>query len=195
MEITAKEACQALQGAESIAKGVREKLLYGFVGPILILWGAVWMVCFAISHFAPHIAGWGWLIGAGLGDAGSIYIGRRRKKAGMVRSEASRRLGRKLLAFWLFLTLFGGIGLAMLWPWRGEQLGAFLVTQVMFGYVVMGLWMDKPFLVWLGLAVTALAGTGYALSFFVPGYLDLWLGFTGGSALLASGFYLTLRWR
>ena len=50
-------------------------------------------------------------------------------------------------------------------------------------------------MLWLGLAVTALACAGYVLSFLVPGYLDLWLGLAGGSALAAGGLYLMLRWR
>ena len=32
------------------------------------------------------------------------------------------------------------IWLAVLWPWRVEQAGLFLVTLIMFAYVVMGLW-------------------------------------------------------
>ena len=67
-----------------------------------------------------------------------------------------------------------------MWPWRGEQLGMFVVTLVMFAYVVMGLWLDMQFLLRLGLLGTLLAGVGYVFSRAIPGYLDLWLGFTCG---------------
>ncbi len=195
MEVTEKQAQEALRDVESVAKGVQGTLAYGVAGPILVLWGGVWMVCFSLVHFAPQLAGWGWLIGNSVGIAGSLYLGRFRAKAKAVRSETSKRIGWRLFWFWFFLFIYADIWLAVLWPWRGEQLGMFLVTLIMFAYVVMGLWLELRFMLWLGLAVTALACVGYASSFALPGYLDLWLAFTGGSALLASGLYLTLRWR
>jgi len=195
MEVTEKQAQEALQDVESVAKSVQRKLAYGIAGPILVLWGVVWIVCFALTHFAPQVAGWGWIVGNSLGIVGSLYIGTRGARAGAVRSESSKRMGWKLFWFWFLLFIYGDIWLAVLRPWRGEQLGMFLVTLVMFAYVVMGLWLEMRFMLWLGLAVTVLAGAGYVFSFLVPGYLNLWLGLTGGSALAASGLYLTLRWR
>jgi hypothetical protein len=195
MEVTERQAEETLEDLESIAKGVHSKLAYGMAGPIIALWGAVWMVCFALTHFVPQIATWGWIVGDGLGIVGSVFLGRYRAKSRAVRSESGRRLGWKLFWFWFFLFLFADIWLAVLWPWRPEQFGMVVVTLVMFAYVVMGLWLEMRFLLWLGLAVTALAGAGYLLSFQYPGYLDLWLGLSGGSALLASGLYLSIRWR
>ena len=195
MEITQKQAQETLQDVEAVAKDVQAKLFYGPAGPILLVWGVVWIVCFAISHFAPRIAGWGWTAGDCVGFLGTFYVGRFRGRSQVVRSESSKRLGRRLFWFWMLLFVFGSIWLAILWPWQPEQVGTFLVTLVMFAYVVMGLWLGMPFLLRLGLAVTALAGGGYALSLRFPGYQDLWLGFTGGSARLGSGFYLMRRWR
>ena len=74
MEVTGKEAQAALQDVESVARSVQGKLAYGRAGPILTLWGVVWMVCFALSHFTPQIAGWGWLIGDSGGIVGSLYL-------------------------------------------------------------------------------------------------------------------------
>jgi hypothetical protein len=195
MEATERQAQEALQDVEAVAKSVQGKLAYGMAGPILALWGMVWIVCFVIQHFAPQIAGWGWIVGDSLGIAGSLYLGRFRSRSQAVRSETAKRLGWKLFWFWLFLFIYADIWLAVLWPWREDQLGMFAVTLVMFAYVVMGLWLDMRFMLWLGLGVTLLALAGYAASSLVPGYLDLWLGCAGGSALLASGLYLTLRWR
>jgi len=195
MEVTQKQAQEALQDVQTVTTDIRGKMTYGMAGPILILWGVVWIVCFAITQFAPRIAGWAWLVGNGLGIAGSLYLGRLRAKAQTVRSNSAKRIGWRLFWFWLLLFLYAAIWLAVLHPWRGEQLGMFLVTLVMFAYVVMGLWLEMRFMLVLGLAVTALAGAGYALSFLVPGYLNLWLGLAGGSALLASGVYLARRWR
>jgi hypothetical protein len=195
MEVTGREAQEALKDVESVAKTVQGKLAYGIAGPILVLWGVVWMVCFALTHFMPQVAGWGWIVGDGVGIAGSLYLGRRGSRAQAVRSDSSRRLWWRLFWFWFLLFIYADIWLAVLWPWSGQQLGMFLVTLVMFAYVVMGLWLEMRFMLWLGLAVTAMAGAVYVLSFAVPGYLNLWLGLAGGSALLAGGVYLTVRWR
>jgi hypothetical protein len=195
MEVDAKQALESLQEVDSVGKGLVSKLAYGMAGPILIVWGAVWLVCFGITQFVPSMSGWAWLAGDIIGIAGSLYLGRLRTRAKAVRSESSKRLGWKLFWFWFFLFLYADLWLAILWPWRGEQLGMFGVTLVMFAYVVMGLWLGMRFMVWLGLAVTVLASAGYVFSFVVPGYLNLWLGLAGGTALLGSGLYLTLRWR
>lgn len=195
MEMTREEAQQWLGEVNAVAKELRHRLAYGITGPILVLWGVVWMVCFAITHFAPKSAGWGWLVGDVLGIAGTLCLGRFRGRRADVCSDSAKRLGRRLYWSWLVLFVYAAIWLAVLWPWRGGQLGTFLVLLVMFAYVVMGLWLEIRFLLWLGLAVTLLAGAGYAFSWVIPGYLDLWLGFTGGTALLGSGLYLTLRWR
>lgn len=195
MDIDDKKAKDALQDVEAVAKNIRGRLAHGIAGPILALWGAIWIVCFALVYFAPKISGWGWIIGDAMGIAGSIYISLCHRNATAVRSETSKRLGWRLFWFWLFLFVYAAIWLAVLRPWNAQQFGVFLVTVVMFAYVVMGLWLEMPFLMWLGLAVTALAAAGYMLSFVAGGYLDLWLGVTCGSALLVAGLYLMLRWK
>ena len=72
-------------------------------------------------------------------------------------------------------------------------MGAFITTAIMFAYVVMGLWLRMAFLTALGVLVTALTLGGYLL--FYPEWLNLWMAFTGGGAVLASGVYLTWRGR
>jgi hypothetical protein len=195
MEVTQRQAKEALQDVDAVSRSIKGKMAYGIAGPILALWGTVWVVCFLLTQFAPQISAWGWLVGNSLGIAGSLYLGRLRARTRTVRSDSAKRMGWRLFWFWFLLFIYADVWLAILWPWRGEQLGMFLVTLVMFAYVVMGLWLEMGFMLWLGLTVTALAGAGYVLSFWVPGYLNLWLGLAGGSALLASGLYLMRRWR
>jgi hypothetical protein len=195
MEVTQRQAKEALQDVDAVSRSIKGKMAYGIAGPILVLWGTVWVVCFLLTQFAPQISAWGWLVGNSLGIAGSLYLGRLRARTRTVRSDSAKRMGWRLFWFWFLLFIYADVWLAILWPWRGEQLGMFLVTLVMFAYVVMGLWLEMGFMLWLGLTVTALAGAGYVLSFWVPGYLNLWLGLAGGSALLASGLYLMRRWR
>ena len=82
MEITPKEAQELLRESDSVAKEMRAKLAYAVAGPILAAWGAVWIVCFAITHFLPAISGMAWLVGDAFGVAASIYLGYRSSRGG-----------------------------------------------------------------------------------------------------------------
>ena len=195
MEITRDQAQELLQAADDAGRNMRTRRAYGPVGPILMLWGVVWIVCFSIARFAPAASGWVWLVGDALGLVGSIYLGWTRERAEGERSAASKRLGRRLAAFWFLLFIYGDIWIALLTAGRGANISCFVVTLVMFAYVVMGLWLERYFFLWLGLLVTALAGVGYGLALAELVDLDLWLGLTGGAALFASGAYLAWRWR
>ena len=168
MEITRDQAEELLQQADAAGREMRTRRAYGPVGPILMLWGAVWIVCAAsaIAEISPRPrrAGLAQLIGDTLGLVGSIYLGWTRDRAEGERSAASKRLGWRLMAFWLLLVVYGDIWIALLTAGHGANMGCFVVTLVMFAYVVMGLWLERYFFLWLGLLVTALAGVGYGLA-------------------------------
>ncbi len=189
----ALDARDALGEAEQAMQSVRTKVTYSGVGPILILWGLIYATCFVITHFAYEAAGWAWLIGDVCGIAGTAYLGWVRPARGPVLSESAKQLGRRLGLFWLAAMVYIPIWLTLLTPWRGEQMGAFITTAIMFAYVVMGLWLRMSFFVALGVLVTALTFGGYFV--FYPEWMNLWLAATGGGALLVSGAYLTWRWR
>jgi len=73
------------------------------------------------------------------------------------------------------------------------QMNAFIVTAIMFASVVNGLWLRNSFMVWFGLAVTAITLFGFHS---VPrSYYCLWMAVMAGGAFLASGLYLRVRWR
>jgi hypothetical protein len=69
--------------------------------------------------------------------------------------------------------------------------GAIQATIPMFAYVVMGLWLDH-FILWIGLAVTALTLVGL---FFLQPYFWLWMAVTGGGMLLGTGLYIRYQWK
>lgn len=193
-DISPQQASEALQDVEAVTSQTRDKLAYKSVGPILILWGVIWITCFCMTHFVPRLAWWAWSIGDGIGLAATAVIAVRAARHGPVRSNAAKREGRRVGWCWFLLFAYADIWLVVLWPWRADQLVIFMVTLVMFAYVMMGLWLKMRFMVWLGLIITVLATGGYFGSMFVPGYLDLWLAITGGGALLVSGVYLTRKW-
>ena len=193
MDITGKQASEALQDVDAVGKSVQAKLAYAGVGPILMVWGLVCATCFVITHVAVEVAGWAWLVGNACGIAGTVYLGWVRPARGPVLSASAKEFGRRLGVFWLAVFAYIPIWLTLLTPWRGEQMGAFITTAIMFAYVVLGLWLRMPFFVGLGVLVAALTFGGYFV--FYPEWMNLWLAGTGGGALLAAGAYLTWRWR
>lgn len=196
MRVTAERAGELLDEVDHVARATRDRASYDGIGPILIVWGIIWTVGFSVVHFAPRVADLTWMIGDVVGVAATLYFGWIRPSRGPILSESARREGRKLLWFWFFVFVYGSVCLAALWPWRTEQFGLFCMLFMMFAYIVMGLWLDVWFLLWDGVAVTVIVGGGYVvLSFFAPGYLNLWLGLAGGGALAGSGVYALYRER
>ena len=195
MSVTRREAAEALGEVDQVQRTVRDRASYAIVGPILLVWGCVWLACFNITHFAPRWAGWGWIVGNMVGMAGTIVFGWLHPRARVVRGESFRRVSRRMFWSWLLLFVYADIWLAVLWPWRGEQLGVFGVSLIMFAYVLMGIWFEMRVMLWLGITVTVLACAGYAVNMLVPGYLNLTLAATGGLGLLGAGAYLCRYWR
>jgi len=194
MEISPQQASEALKDINTVGQRTRDVAAYRTAAPILILWGVVWTVCFGVTHFSPHAAALAWLIGDVVGIAGTAVLGWILPRRGPVLSESARKVGRRLGWFWFLLFLFADAWLAILWPWRAEQFGTFVVTLVMFAYVVMGLWLEMRFMTVLGVIGGALATGAYLASLSIPGQLNLWLAIGGGGVLLASGIYLKVRW-
>jgi hypothetical protein len=190
MRPNSEEAAKILNEVADVSKHVHHRASFGIVGPILIIWGTIWIVCFNITHFKPGISAWSWLIGNMIGITGSLYFGRMHPRATAIQSDTAKQTSRRLFWFWLLLFVYADIWLAILWPWGTEQLGTFIVTLIMFAYVVLGIWLGLHFLLWLGLGVTGVAVAGYFMSSMIPGYQNLLLGLLGGSALLVSGLYL-----
>ncbi|NLX04333.1 MAG: hypothetical protein GXY33_04210 [Phycisphaerae bacterium] len=151
---------------------------------VLILWGVIWIVGFLVPYFAPQHMGWIWLGLDVIGIAGTVLAFRLEEPT---RSASDWRFS----LFWLLLFVYGGVWIAILQPQSPYQVTAFIVTLIMFAYVVLGLFWER-FMLWLGLAVTALTLVGfYGLEF----WFWAWMSVLGGGALAGTGLYLRLRWR
>ncbi len=196
MGITQQDASDALEQIQTVGTGIQDRLKYYHMGPILILWGVIAAVCFSMTHFARGLANWAWLIGDSIGIAAIIGDAIWAMRHGPVQSQTAKREGWRIFWFWFLLFIYADIWLLVLAPWQGDQLGVFLVTLVMFGYVVMGLWLQMRLMLWLGLVVAALSVGVYLVSLFIlPGYLNLGMAVVGGGGFLLSGLYLTLMRR
>ena len=186
MKVSAPEALEALAAVRAVQARTRRALALAGGGQILMIWGLVWLIGYLGTHVLPwHTAGRLWGAVDLLGIGGTIVVVMR--SAPSVRDPMGPRIG----LLWISLLLFGGLWIWVAQPTSCSQVGFLLATFAMFGYVVMGLWLDMVFLV-IGLTVTAVAALGYIL--FQP-LFNLWMAFLGGGTLFGSGVYILRRWR
>ena len=193
MDVTPQEASELLSQKDAITALMHNHSMYRKMGPILILWGIIWMVCFPLTAMIPAYNGWIWLIGDGIGFAGSFLLGRRFNVS--VHSASSSVMRSRVLWFWLAFLAYGCLWMFLLAPAGETRSVLFIVTMVMFAYVAIGILARIAFMTWLGLAVTVLALVGFLLFSHQPRVLNVWMGISGGLALLATGAFLTLQAR
>ncbi len=188
MHISQQEAQQSLQDIESAMRRTRRVLAHGGGPYYMLLWGTIWFLGFCLSQFAAsNLVGWGWAVLDTLGGVLSFWIGFTQSRR--VRSTV---LGPRIGLFWLFLC-----GYAVVWLWLQPpadwyQLSLMLTLYIMFGYVVMGLWLHINFSIGVGLGVSAIAVATY---FLLPGWFYLAMAVFGGGTLFFSGWVMLRRWR
>lgn len=195
---TPDEARASLAEIEHIANRIRKSVAAGQQATLLIFWGIIWAVGFTITQLYPAGGGWTWLGLISLGVVVSLFLGGWHRSFGS-RGGAHGRIG----ISWLLLIAYAWLESSLLNPWTahrphqplfafyGYRRLAFWCCAVMFGYVIMGLWLSR-FLLWLGLFVTVAACAGLLLA--VPWY-GIWMAFFCGGALIAAGLYIRLAWR
>ncbi len=186
MNVSPDEAREALAAVDGVRRRTRAAIRLGGGGQIMMVWGAVWFFGYLASQFLEGRAvglAWGVLDLAGL--AGTALV------VGWVSRRVHDPMGWRIGLFWLLLFAYAAVWLALARPADGSLIGLLIATMAMFGYVVMGLWIDLRFL-WVGLAVTALALAGYLLT---PAWFGLWMAFLGGGVLFGSGLYVLRGWR
>jgi hypothetical protein len=193
MQVTPQQASEALEDIDKAGRKVCYAASNRVGGHILLIWGTIWIACYSISHFAHHLANWAWLVGNAVGIPATIWLGWIATRRGPVLSESDKRLGKRIGWFWFAMFIYADVWLVVLHPWEVYQLSVFICTLVMFAYVVMGLWLQDRFWIYLGLLVTVQAFGGYLGSMLIPGYLGLYLAIVCGGTLLAAGAYLTIK--
>ena len=191
MEMTREQARDSLSEIREVSQRLRRSLAASDAGGHLILWGIVWIGAFLVCGFWPDRSALAWTIGDAIGIIGSVTIGIRSGRS-KVQSPDAARQGWRLFGLWLAMFAFVGLWMWLLQPTSNAQIAAFICTAVMFLYVVMGLWLEAWFLLWLGLIVTALTVSGYHL---FPDQFYFWMAATGGGSLLAAGLYIDRAWK
>jgi hypothetical protein len=186
MKVTREEAQKSLEDIQLVMARMRRTIAIGGTPYYMILWGAVWFLGYLASHFIHSVLqGWIWVSLVVVGTVLSAYLG--------FRSGVQVRMQR-VAEPWLLAIAIVGYGALWLWvaqPKTPEQISLLIVTFTMFGYVIMGLLVERT-AAWVGLLVTFLALVGYYL---LREYFNLWMAFLGGGTLMASGAFIMRKWR
>lgn len=180
MSLTSEQASQALRELEAVGQRSGQLYRYQRVAPMLMLWGAIWLVGFGLSHFLTRQITWIWLTLDVIGVGGCIYLGRHGKQ------EATENTSWRWLASILCIFAFYILAQIIFQPTSGLQAAAFIALLVALFYTLAGLWLGARLAV-TGIALAALTLAGY---FLLGAYFDLWMAVVGGGALMLAGVWL-----
>jgi len=192
MEISREEAQRSIAEVNKVASDTARSVAGAFAGPTLILWGVVVIAAYIGTHFFMRLAWHIWMVLDGVGLAGTTLICLAQfRRAKATRYQNAGQVGWRILCFWSAIFGYMFIWLYLMKPRNGLELNAFIVTVIMFAYVMMGLYEGARFLLWLGLAVTGLTLVGV---YIIPHkFYCLWMAPAAGGALLLTGVYYWLR--
>ena len=177
MDISKQEAQDSLREIQAVSVQTRKAIASSYASGLLILWGLIWSVAFVGTHFFLAKVWLIWMTLNAIGGVGTIFVCRRQLRlAEATRITAAKKVGWRIFLFWALLYLY-----------------LFICTACMFGYIVLGLWFESYFMVWLGLGVTAITLAGLYL---LPhSWYCLWMAVAGGGAIFGTGLYIRLFWK
>lgn len=195
MNVNAEEAKSSLSEIERTMRNTRRSAAMYGTGPIVMVWGLVWMICFSLNQYVPQRSKWIWSIGdlAGVAITMAICFGFASRRPIQMRSDRKQRW--RFFWFWFALIVFIDAGIAIMsasGQVSEKQITAFIVLGIMFAYVAIGLMLDSWLMIGLGLGVSALSVVGF---FALNEYFYLWMACTGGIALFLSGVHVQRQWR
>ena len=196
MSVTPEEARKSLDEIRSAAERTSRTAAYAGADVLFILWGVIWALGYGCTYFLPTVTLWVWTGLDVIGIASTIWVGMR---YAAVKSGVGKRIG----FFWFLLYVYVNLWIVMLWPFLKVQgheqsmdfwkhISTLGLTVPMFAFVVVGLWLEHM-MIWIGLAVTALAAAGLYL---IPlPYFWLYLGVAAGGTLIGTGLFARRRWK
>jgi hypothetical protein len=187
-----EEARQALADIAEVTGQMRQALRGSVVSSVLMLWGLLWMALFTWSYlrFPKGDGTIPWILN-GCGYVVTAFLVLRGDR--QIRGAASRRVMFQISGLWAAVIAYA-FALTFLIPavsWTSRL--ALLLSVIMLGFVIMGIWLEDAVLVVLGLAITLVILAGRA--WLAPAPFLLWLGLLGGGGLLAGGLIVRFRWK
>jgi hypothetical protein len=194
MNVSEQDAKELLASISDTTSKTRRAVVEGYGSPFMVLWGAIWTVCYLGSHFFPRSSGWMFPAGSIVGVAGMvIFFVRESRRGPAIRNPLDKSLNLRVNLFWLLTFAYACAYLAVLRPSDGIRANAFLCMVALFSCVVLGLWFCSWIMVVLGIVITASTLVGcLALH---PMYYCLWMAVTFGGGMLGTGLYMYLKWR
>lgn len=181
MSIDSKEAASALSDIDSMARRVRQSMIYNLSSQILIMWGVLVFAGHIVANFLPRSGLLIWLAVTVLGSMGWFAISAwTRPRTGVQSFDA-----RFFTAFLLFLG-FGYLWTLVLGHFTPRQLDTFWPLYFMLVYTIAGLWVGLAFVA-IGLGITALTLVGY---FLLSDWFHLWMAVVNGGGLVLGGLWM-----
>jgi hypothetical protein len=179
MTLSPDDAAKALSEIEATETRSRAAYAYLIGGSYLILWGAIWVVCFSLVDFLPHEARNIWIGGSAVGIFGSVILGQRRRD----RVHKGWRAFMPATGYVAFT--FAALELITPPP-SGEAVSAFVALVVSLAYVQIGAHFgDRITLIGIALAAMTIAGF-----LWIPVHFHLFLALIGGGSLVLAGLWL-----
>jgi hypothetical protein len=180
MSLSSEQASQALRDVEAISHRSGQLYRYQRFAPMFVLWGVIWLVGFALTHFYPASAAGIWIPLDVIGIGGCIFLGRRGKQ------DASNSTSWRWLASTLAVVVFYIAVLNVFQPSSGEQSAVLISLIVALFYFIGGLWIGSRLAV-SGVALAVLTLVGY---YVFPAYFLIWMAAVGGGSLILAGVWL-----
>ena len=179
MTLSPDDAAKALSEIEATETRSRAAYAYLIGGSYLVLWGAIWVVCFSLIDVVPHQARNIWIGGSAVGILGSVILGQRR-----------RDLAHKGWRAFMPATGYVAFSFAALElvtpPPSVEAVSAFVALVVSLAYIQIGAQFGDR-LTLIGVALAALTLAGF---FWIPVHFHLFMALIGGGSLILAGLWL-----
>jgi hypothetical protein len=192
-DITPAEARESLADIDFTARQMRQTLAASQFSSHLMTWGLVWIAGFGSSYLLSHGIGLVWMVLVSLGIACSLGLGIAEQRRPVVQRAQGRKLGLQILLFWTAIIAYAeALGWLLPLPTMGAR-QVVIVTIVMLGYVVLGIWLRSSILSLIGLGVTLATFAGW--HWLLPRDFMLWMAVFGGGGLFLPGLYVQLRWK
>jgi hypothetical protein len=179
MSLSSEQAALALREIAAVENRSSQLYRYQRTAPMLMLWGVIWLLGFALTDRFPAKANWIWIPLDIVGTLGCIYLGQRGKDHA---SATSQRWLLSIVSIFAFYILV----LNIFQPVTGPQSVTLMALIVALFYVLAGLWLGARFVV-AGIVLAALTLFGY---FMLATHSYLSMTVVGGSALMMGGYFM-----
>lgn len=183
----ALDARRALKDIETAQGRTHAFAFYDGAGPIVVVWGLVWLLANSLAYFKPEAANMAWLVGIVFGAGFSALFGWLSSRKATPGSSLPKALLAGLAIAGVLLIALNGFGMVA-GVSSQEQANAVISMAVAFAYILMGFSRGGRMTI-LGVAVGAATLAGWI---WLRDWFELWMGVVGGGGLILGGLWL---WR